>query len=110
LLAWLGAFDQHAASLAGEPAMPAKRPDPVEQAVGAFYSLDRDHPPPNGYRALADVEGADRASRRPGGIQVQPILPPGRATGDPALGRQQIGQDFMRPQNLDATGFDVGDQ
>ena len=110
LLPGLGELDQHTAPARGDAAMRAELPDPVEQAVGAFYSFHGDHPSADGYRALPDIERADGASGRRGSLDVSPVLPERPAAGDPALGRQKLRQDVMSPHHLDAAGLDVADQ
>ena len=106
LLTGLGAFDQHAALLAGDPAMPAQTLDPFEQAVGAFDALQRHGAAADGHRRLADVERADGAGGGKGCIDVAPVSLERRHASHRSRGGQQVGHDLMRADNLDAMGFD----
>ena len=106
LLSGLGAFDQHAALLAGDPAMPAQPLDPFEKAVRAFDAFKRHRAPADGDRRLADVECADGAGGRQSRIDVAPVSLEGRHASHRPGGGQQVRDDLMRPDDPDAVGFD----
>ena len=105
-LARLGAFDQDAALLAGEPAMRAQIADPVEQAVGALDAFQRDDAAADRDRRLADIERADRRAARQRRPRSRRSAASGRRLVIGAVVGEQVRQDLMRADDAYAVGFE----
>src|SRR6185312_5179388 len=107
LLAGLGAFDQNAARLAGQTAVPAQIPDAGKQAVRRLDALQCNHPAADCHRALPDIQRADRLGSGAGGIDIAPIRRLRSNFGVAAFERHQFGHDLMRADDLDAAPLDI---